>query len=342
MLVKQVAIVWIVIFASYAAAYFPLILSMVPPTEAIILSLPAGIIILVGGLYAAYNLARYSGYREVVDAATKRDDPLMDLGRMMSESQQKSVKTKDSDYVVDSKGRTKIEAKDGYAYLNAIFFIRHRSLISSPVNKRLAIVGAFGVLGTILALIFNDHIQVLDVKLDVIFPFLILIMYFLSAGENLCKAMFYNCDLSLMRYSFYRRSAFQHFRIRLVKLISLNMLVATALGLSFTAMNIAAGGEWLSIELLMLWLCVISLSIFFSVHHLFMYYILQPYSTELNLKNPLYIILNMVVSSASGFSIFMRPPTKPFTIVIVALMFIYLVVGLLLVRKYGEKTFRVK
>ena len=105
------------------------------------MSLPVCIVITAGGLFAAIKLARYSGYRGVVDAASKRDDPLLDLGRMMTDAQKKSVKSKDSDYTVNLNQKGKLKTKEGYAYLNALFFLRHRSLISSPVNKRLAIIG---------------------------------------------------------------------------------------------------------------------------------------------------------------------------------------------------------
>ncbi|NIK77723.1 hypothetical protein FHS15_002861 [Paenibacillus castaneae] len=341
-LIKHTALVWSVILLGYAAAYLPLLLGKVLSTDSFLLSLPASIVITAGGLFAAIRLARYSDYRAVVDAATKRDDPLLDLGRMMTEAQKKSVKSKDSDYTVNLNEQDKLKTKEGYGYLNALFFLRHRSLISSPINKRLAIIGAFGVVGVILMILFREQLEDQKWSLEKIFPFLILIMYFMSIGENICKAIFYNCDLSLMRYSFYRSAVYEHFLIRLRRVMSLNLGIAAALGVSLTAITAAAGEEWLSTELLMLWVCVISLSAFFSVHHLFMYYIFQPYSTELNMKNPLYFIVNMVVSFAGGISIILRVPAVSFTVIIFAVTLIYLAVALILVRKYGARTFRVK
>ena len=194
----------------------------------------------------------------------------------------------------------------------------------------------------ILTILFREQLQDMKWSLEMIFPFLVLIMYFMSVGEKICKVMFYNCDLSLMRYSFYRSAAYGHFLIRLGRVMRLNMVIAAALGVSLTAINAAAGGEWLSRELLMLWVCLISLSAFFTVHHLFMYYIFQPYSTELNMKNPLYFIVNMVVSSSCGISIILRVPAVPFTVTIFTVTLIYLAVALVLVQKYGQRTFRVK
>lgn len=342
-LIKQNALVWSVILLGYAAAYVPLLLGKVLSTESLLMNLPVGILIMGGGLFAAIQLARYPDYREAVDAASKRDDPLLNIGRMISDAQKDSVKSKDSDHDLSLNQQNKLKTKEGQAYLNALFFLRHRSLISSPVNKRLAIIGAVGLIGVILMILFRI-LQQEEPKwsMELIFPFLVLIMYFMSIGENVCKAMFYNCDLSLMRYSFYRSAAYEHFLLRLGKVMSLNLLIAAALGVSLTAVAAAGGGEWLNSELLMLWICVIALAIFFTVHHLFMYYILQPYSTELNMKNPLYFVVSMVVSSLSGISIIVREPAASFTVLVVAVTLVYLAIALVLVKKYGPRTFRVK
>lgn len=345
-LIKKTGIVWAVILIGYAGAYAPLLMDIAPPTGNYLLQWPIVIGIAVAGIFAALRLARYSRYREAVDAATKRDDPLLNIGRMVTDAQKKSVESKDGDYDLRAeqkdKLKDKLKHKRGYAYLNELFFQRHRSLISGPVTKRLSIIGAVGVGGVIAALLFRSRLQEMDFGLGMILPFLVLTMYFMSVGENVCRAMFYNCDLSLMRYSFYRGAAFEHFRIRLAQIAKRNLTIAAAMGLSLTAVAFAAGAANPDAELLMFWLCVIALSIFFSVHHLFMYYIFQPYSTELNIKNPLYFVVNMGVSFASGLSIIWRGPAVPFTTVVVALTVLYLAAALALVRKHGPRTFRVK
>lgn len=341
-LVKQNVIVWSVILLGYAAAYLPLLLQWVPSTGTVMLSVPAFIAIAAGGLLAAVQLARYPGYREAVDAASKRDDPLLNLGQMMSDAHKNSVKSKDGDYRIEGERLDKLEKKEGHAYLNALFFARHRSLISGPVIKRLAVIGGLAAAGVLLMLLFREQVHEMKWGLEAIFPFLILVIFFMTVGEKVCKAIFYNCDLSLMRYSYYRSAAYEHFRIRLGLVMRLNLLIGAALGAALTAIAAAGGGDWLSLELVMLWVCVISLSVFFTVHHLFMYYFFQPYSTELNVKNPLYHIVNMVVSSASGAAIILRASAVPFTVIVFSLTLVYFAAALVLVRKYGSRTFRVK
>ena len=341
-LIKNNVIVWVVIAFGYAAAYLPLLFDWVPVTSSILLSLPICLVIVVGGIFAAVRLARYSNYSGAVDAATKRDDPLLDLGRMMSEAQKTSVKSKESDYALDEKHQKNIGTKEGYGYLNTLFFSRHRSLIYDPVYKRMAIIGAFGAVGVAVVMMLSQREEFLVLNQGVIFPFLVLAMYFLSVGEKMCRAMFYNCDLSLLRYSFFRAASFEHFRIRLIKIMLLNIRIATTLATVLSVIMLAMRGEGLSKEILMMWVCVLSLSIFFSIHHLFMYYIFQPYATELNVKNPLYHVINMLVSFASGISIIVRAPAGIFTTIVVTLTLVYLLISLILVRKYGSRTFRVK
>ncbi|UVI33265.1 hypothetical protein [Paenibacillus spongiae] len=341
-LIKQTAIVWLVIGLGNAAAYAPLLLRQVPVTGSLLISWPSVLVITAAGVIASVQLARYRDYRSAVDAATKRDDPLLDLGRMMNEAQKTSVQSKDSDYSLERYQQDKLKSKEGYAYLNAIFFARHRSLIRQPVNKRLAIIGALGAAGAVIALMSDPAAHYLRSNLGAVFPYMFIAMYFMAVGERICKAMFFNCDLSLLRYSYYRRAAYEHFRIRLIRIMSLNLLIAAALGAAVMLITVAAGGDVLGREVLLLWVTIIALSVFFSIHHLFMYYIFQPYATELNVKNPLYYVVTMLISGLSGICIFVQVQAHIFSSIVITATLAYMLMALILVRKQGSRTFRVK
>lgn len=341
-LIKMTGLVWFIILLGYAAAYLPLLLNRVPKTGELLLSLPVLIVILTLGVIAAIQLVRYSDYRSAVDAATKRDDPLLDLKRMMSEAQKTTVQTKESDYSIEQTQSNKLQSKEGYAYLNALFFARHRSLVRQPLFKRLFIIGAIGAVGVFVTLFFEQQIALLNIGIEILFPFLFVSLYFFSIGEKMCRAMFYHCDLSLLRYSFYRNAAFEHFRIRLMKIMGLNLLIATALGTVLTIVIFAAGWEGSNMDLLFLWVSILSLSIFFSTHHLFLYYIFQPYTTELNTKNPLYHVINMIVSAASGLFLVIPASTQTFAVTFLTMALLLLMIATILVRKKGHITFRVR
>ena len=342
-LVKQVAVVWLVIIAGYIAAYLPLFLEQAPTVGSILMHGAAPLAIAVLGAWAAVRLARYRHYREAVDAATKRDDPYLNVSGMIADANKKSIEAKESDFAEATLRREPFEGKEGYAYLNAIFFARYRSAVSRPVYKRLAIIAAIGIVGSIAMLIMG-RVQpgLLELELQMLFPFLPIAISFLTVGETTCRAMFYHCDISLTRYSFYRGAAYEHFLIRLRKMIGQNMLIAAMLGGALTLVTFAAGGSILQMDAVLLWLSIVALAAFFTIHYLFLYYIFQPYSTDLNVKNPLYFIVSMVVSAACGFAIFFPVPPVAFTSAVLAIAVVYLAVATVAVRKYAHKTFRVK
>ncbi|TYP68652.1 hypothetical protein [Paenibacillus methanolicus] len=342
-LIRRTGLVWIVIILGYLAAYMPLFFNEALVVGPLLLKLPVVLAILLLGLLGTVQLARHRDYRSAVDAAAKRDDPLLDIGRMMSEAQKSSVQTADGDYSLTVVHRQEQpRRREGYHDLNHIFFERHRSLIRKPVYLRAALIGGIGAVAAIVLALFGEQFQFPTPELGTIIPILALAMNLLLLGERLCKAMFYHCDLSLLRYSFYRREASLHFRIRLFRLTLLNLWIAGVLGAALTLIFGVYGASFAWPDMLLLWGSILSLTVFFSVHHLFMYYIFQPFSTELNMKNPFYFILGAAVSGMIGAAIVTRPPAGAFTLTAAIAAAAYLVLALILVPKIGHRTFRVK
>ncbi|GAK42180.1 hypothetical protein PUW24_01610 [Paenibacillus urinalis] len=344
-LIKNNVIVWTVIFIGYIAAYAPLLFEWALAWGAMLTSaVPLYVIcILLGGIASVVLFWRLD-YTDAVDAATKRDDPLLDLGRMMADAQQTAVKAKDSDYDLEgtNDSRRTFEKKEGYDYINAIFFSRHKSLIRRPLYKRLAIVAALGTALILAGFLYREPMAAAASSIGTFFPGLILIMAYLTVGEQLCKVLFFHCDLKLLRQSFYRQDAPKHFRIRLSRILGMNLLLAAVLALVLTLAAVAAGGLTTAIDYVFLWVSTLSLAVFFSVHHLFLYYIFQPYTTELNTKNPFFYLFSWIVSGVFVLSISLRPDPVVFSICTAVIALLYLVAALPLVRKYAPRTFRVK
>lgn len=340
-LVKENLIVWLTIGITYALAYAPLLFPQVPLIGGILLSWITPVILIPLGAYALLRLAKYDDYRAVVDAATKRDDPLLDVQRLIKESELKSVQTKagENDLTMNLNGQG--GNKQGYALLNTLFFKRHRSLILDPVRKRLALIAGLGAAVCVVFAMNADAIGLVITSPGFFVPYLAFTLYFLSVGERACRAFFYNCDLSMMRYSFYRAAAPEHFRLRLLNLAGHNLLIASTFAAILTLLaRIVA--PWSTPDTVMLWVSALCLSLFFTVHHLALYYLFQPYSTELNVKNPLYHVVNMGVSMLCGASLFFTIPLSTFTVIIAGLTLIYLACTLILVSRFGHRTFRVK
>jgi len=175
--------------------------------------------------------------------------------------------------------------------------------------------------------------------------FLVFIMYAVSITEKICKAMFFNCDIGLLRYGYYRqgKAILSNFRIRLKKVILFNLIPATVLCTCILILAFICTNEISNLfSLIPMCLCIILLSCFFSIHHLFMYYVLQPYTADLDIKSPLFKFVN----SSMYFIcyIFSRIKTNSiyFTFGIMIVTIIYSVVAISLVYKLAPKTFKLK
>lgn len=343
-LVKKTAWVWTVIIAGYVLAYGPLAAGWSYRMSDLLFSLPVIAAMMLVGLTGALYIARYPGYRKAVDAVTKIDDPLLDMGRMMKEARVKDVETKEQDFSKAQLSPDLFQGKSGYAYLNAIFFSRHRRFLIQPIQRRLIIIGALFAAGLAVMIISPDVFATLAQLLIGGLPFFIIIMSFCSIGEKVCRVMFYNCDLSLLRYSFYReRSAvLGNFRIRLLRLSALNLIPAAAICLAVNLLILLSDETWGAGQAVVFCAAVLGLSLFFSVHHLFMYYIFQPYTTELNVKNPFFSIVNSLVLAVGVICTNLQSVPAYFATAVLLTTIVYILLALGLVFRYSSKTFRVK
>lgn len=341
---KKYAFIWSVIIAGYLAAYFPLVKGNPLDISKVIFAVPVSIAILILGFVAVIYIARYPNYRSAVDAVTKIDEPLLDMGKMIATAKQAEVSIKESDSSFTYSAIDQYQDKTGYAYLNAIFFARHRRFLIQPILRRLYIIGAVTAAGFASMLIFPETSFTLASKLVDSLPMLVFVMYFTSIGERVCKAMFYNCDISLLRYGFYREKAtiLQNFKIRFFKISGLNLIPTVAICTAASAFILISGVHWALIDAFSFLLSIIFLSLFFSVHHLFMYYIFQPYSTEFNMKNPFFRIINGVVYGICFISFQFDSTPAYFAVIVLIATIVYMAIALILVYKLSPKTFRIK
>lgn len=236
------------------------------------------------------------------------------------------------------------DKKQGYEYLNSLFFLRHRRILVLPIKTKSAIIGVVFIIGMFLVLFFPSTSEVIVQIIEKSAPALVFIMYTLSTGDTICKAMFYNCDSSLLRYSYYREDKviLANFTSRLKTTIILNIVPAIILSLAITFVVIASGASSTLISLIHLFLCILCLSCFFSIHHLFMYYVLQPYTAELTVKGSLFNFINVVVYLISYFSIRIKTSSYNFTLGVLVITILYMAVALILIYKLAPRTFKLK
>lgn len=253
-----------------------------------------------------------------------------------------SVKLQDKDYDQDDFNVDKFSNKHGYEYLNALFFQRHKRLFVRPMLKRIVgIIICFLILD-IAMFFFRDMIDLPEHLLALFSP-LLMLLYFLSIGEKITRAMFYNCDVSLLRYGYYRQpnAILANFKIRLRKIIQMNLLISGLLCIGFVSVIFVSGKTYSMQEQLLFYASIISASIFFSIHHLFLYYVLQPYTGELEMKSPMFAIMNTVVYFVC-YGVMMSDTNDLIVILILVATLVYSIVALIIVYKVAYKTFHIR
>ena len=327
-------------------AYATLLLPTPLPMERFLFN-PAVYIASVGcGAWAGIWLLRYPHYQALVWKTCRAENVSTAAAKQnAAQAAFRDVQMKESDLRAEDAGG-RIAALKGYAYLNGLFFLRHRRLLNRPVKYALGIVAAAVLVGLGGVLFAPDTMTGLMAEFPTRFlPIFVFIMYLIcnTLGQRICKAMLYNCDISLLRYGWYRerKVLLRNFTIRLGQVARRNLLVAAAICVGAAAVTLAAGAP-LSGALALFCLAVLSLAVFFSVHPLFLYYIFQPYTAQLAVKNPFFGILNWVVYFVCWMCLQVKQPTGVFTLAVVACTVAYSAVALAVVWNRAEKTFRIK
>jgi hypothetical protein len=327
----------------FAAAYALPLLGITIDFQFLLFNLFIIVSILALGALSFIYLWRYKKYTPIAKLMLNR---LSLVGLEISEADMNFELVKLNENKMSKEDlRTEIfDKKLGYEYLNSLFFLRHRRIIISPIKMRIAIIGIAFIIGMFLVLFFPNTRNAILLIIERITPAMVFIMYTLSTAGTICKAMFYNCDSSLLRYSYYREDKviLANFTSRLKTTVSLNIIPAIILSLAIALVAVASGASSRLISLIPLFLCILCLSCFFSIHHLFMYYVLQPYTAELTVKGSLFNFINVVVYLISYFCIRIKTSSYYFTLGILIITIIYIAVALILIYKLAPRTFKLK
>ncbi len=342
---RKTGLVWLLIGLSIIGAYLPLLAGVEPPTMRILFSIPGVISMLLLGAAGFYYVVW--GYKGYETAFLRSVDQKYLLSSMVQESKSSAfsdVAVREKDLQADDGSSARLEKLHGYAYLNALFFARHRRQLVRPVKIRLLVVLAVFLGGLVFTFFDPAGARQAAGQMVSFLPFFVFIMYFMSVGDKACRAMFYNCDISLLHYGFYRQPKviLRNFRYRLLRVGLYDFVIGLALSAAVAGFCAVAGAPWLTLDMLMFAATILLLSVFFTVHHLFLYYVFQPFTTDLNVKNPFYRILNMAVYVLCFICMEIRTGSTGFTMLVLGFTAAYIATALVLVYRYAPKTFRVK
>lgn len=264
----------------------------------------------------------------------------MNSSESTSYARQNMVRIKDKDRVIEEK---KIKNKKGYDLFNTIFFERHREILMRSA-KRISVI--ILIVAVVLGFISFNNKDAFNSIHDFILNrpgWLVFIMYFINRGAVVTQAMFYNCDHAMLTYNFYRDEnvIVNLFKKRLVTIIKINLLPAFAIVIGYLVLLGITGGSSV-INYVSLALFIVILSVFFSVHYLVLYYLLQPYNKDLEMKSYSYTLVSLLTYFICYSFNDMRISSLYFSIFGVIFTLIYIVIALNVVYKKAPNTFRIK
>lgn len=230
--------------------------------------------------------------------------------------------------------------KVGFSFLNYIFEKRNKKTLLKIIYIQSIIIILVYVSILTISYLFNGYNDSDSKILKSFSPFFVYILYLLNIGDKYTKALFVNCDKYMFGYSFYKtpKNIISLFKIRTISIIKYNIVPALLLAIGYNLILIFTKNANI-LDIMCLFISLICWSIIFSLYHLNLYYLLQPYTAELDVKSPIFKILSFVTFVVS--LLFMRAKLSIYTLTISSVIFfiIFMSVSFIIVYKYSPKTF---
>lgn len=323
---------WLVVGLLLAAAYALPAVGVVIPwwISAMVLA-----VFIPAGAAGAWKIMTFRDYRTVNQQLLAQMNSQIDTA--MQAAKKQSQRNIAADITITSQ-------KEGFEYLNELFVRRHRKILWRS-SARLAAICLFLVLGVLLVFyLLPESKPEINELLMSFLPYFVFILYAINRGGGFTKALFMNCDHSLLTYSFYKQPAMvlKLFRIRLREIIKINLLPALVIGAGLPLLLFASGGTDNPLNYVLLFVSIVCMSIFFSVHNLTVYYLLQPYNAGTEIKSGTYTLVMSATYLVCYFMMQVQMPTLVFGALCIAFCFLYVVVACLLIYKFAPRTFRLR
>ena len=287
------------------------------------------------GIISVRKIVSFRYYREVnqqlLAQVVNQMDAVKQAVRTVSD---KSIST---DVSITSKRR-------GFEYLNDLFIKRHRKILWKSTLRIAEICLVLSCAAVIALTMVPEAKKDINELIMTWLPYFTFIMYAINRGTGFTKALFMNCDHSLLTYSFYKQPGciLKLFRIRLREIMKINALPAVVIGAGLCAILYVSGGAENLLNYVVLFVSILCMSLFFSIHYLTIYYLLQPYNAGTEMKSGMYQVILSVTYLVCFFLMQVRMPILVFGIACIAFCVVYSIAACVLVYRFAPKTFRLR
>ena len=327
-------IVWSIIGICVLLAYgLPAIKIVLNPTIFLIVF----VITTLFGIYSLNIINSFNDYRRMYK-------------QLLTESNVYAVENTNSTKAVKDNSLKQIELdstftsnKTGFAYFHELFVKRHSKILTKAVKKQCVIILLIFCFIFIVIKINPIFTTNLNEGILTYLPCFVFIMYCLNRSSSVTQAMFMNCDHSMLTYRIYRtpKVILGIFRERLKTLILINLLPALLIGLGLDILLYLSGGVDV-ITYLIIIISIVAMSIFFSVHYLVLYYLLQPYNINTEVKSSTYRFIQGLTYFIAYLLMDVEMPALYFGILVSIFCISYSLISLFLAYKYAPKTFKLR
>lgn len=326
------AVTWIFIVLLFAAAYGLPAIGLVIPTIAFVI---AAAVCILAGILSCAKIVRFSRYKEMYHK-------ILVNAKSQVQSQKTAVRDRSRKFISADKNIS--SNRRGFEYFNDLFIKRHQRILWKSTLRLTAICICLAAAAVAAVYMMPQTHADVNSLLMAYLPYFVFIMYAINRGIGFTQALFMNCDHSMLTYSFYKqpRSILKLFVIRLREIIKINLPPAAVIGIGLAALLFVSGGTDNPLNYAVFFVSIVALSIFFSVHHLTMYYLLQPYNAGIEMKSGTYKVVSLVTYFACFAFMQMRFPTFTFGIITICFCVLYCVVASILIYKFAPNTFRLR
>ena len=322
---------WLIALLLAAAAYGLPALGLVIPQY---ISIAVMVVFIVLGAVLAGKILKFNNYREIYCDILNESVIDKNAVNVIKEQSYKSIST----------DGTIISSRKGFEYLNELFIRRHKKILWSASKKTALICAAVFAALIIAVIVVPEGKEAANKFLVSSLPWLLIIMYAINRGTGFTRALFINCDHSLLTYSFYKTPGhiLKLFKIRLKEIIKINLLPAAVVGVGLEILLILSGGTDDFVNYAVVVIAPVALSIFFSVHYLTIYYLLQPYNAGTEIKSGMYQVIMYITYMVCYIMMQIKIPTLYFGLAAIAFCILYCIIAGVLVYKFAPRTFRIR
>lgn len=327
---SKLSLLYIIVLTAgaYVMPAFGLTIPKFVSVSALLLMIPVGLAcwrVLIG----------FDKYKEMLSRCLRKNQEFMNKSKHVQRDASRKAISADT-------GIT--SSRSGFEFLNELFIKRHSKILWSN-SLIISAVLVFILAAAIIVMIrYPKTKETLNSGVLGILPFSTFLLYALNRGTGFTQACFMNCDHCLLTYSFYKKpkNILRMFRIRLREIIKINLLPAAIIGIGYVTVLAFSGGTERPIDYLLLLGAPVCMSIFFSVHYLTIYYLMQPYTAGSELKNGLYSVVTTVTYMACYFLMQRHLPLLQFGIVCMIFCISYCIIACILVYFLAHKTFKLR